>query len=167
MQHDLDKRLYTDQTGRFPYTSLKRNQYIMVGYDADGSSSILAQPMRNRSAGSMIEAYEEMIKQLPKGEERPTTHILNNEYSAELKRAIADNDMTYQLVLPHDHCRNAAEKSIQVFKDHFIAVLCGTDENFPMRLWCSILPHAVVQLNMLRDQPPNQKCQRLSICIGP
>ena len=63
--------------------------------------------------------------------------------------------MTYQLVPPHDHRRNAAEKAIQMFKDHFIAVLYGTDEMFPIRLWCALLPHAVVQLNMLRASAVN------------
>ena len=30
-----------------------------------------------------------------------------------------------------------------------MAVSCGTDDNFPMRLWCQLLPHAEVQLNFL------------------
>ena len=58
--------------------------------------------------------------------------------------------MKYQLVPPNDHRRNAAEKVIQVFKDHFVSVLCGTDEKFPMQLWRAILPHAETQLNVLR-----------------
>ena len=140
LQHDFNKTLYTDQTGRFPYTSFKGNQYVMVAYDMHGSNSIFAEPMRNRTAGSMLEAHEAIISQLPEGDARPTMHILDNECSKELKQAILDNGMTYQLVPPNDHRRNAAEKAIQIFKDHFVAVLCGTDESFPMRLWCSLLP---------------------------
>ena len=54
-------------------------------------------------------------------------HILDNGISAEYKDTIAKNQMKFQLVPPHDHRRNIAEKAIQVFKDHFISVLCGTD----------------------------------------
>ena len=42
LQHQFDKKLYTDQMGRFPYTSFKGNQYIMVAYDTYGSNTILA-----------------------------------------------------------------------------------------------------------------------------
>ena len=41
------------------------------------------------------------------------------------------------------------KKAIQVFKDHFIAVLCETDMYSPMRLWCRILRRAEHQLNLL------------------
>jgi len=58
--------------------------------------------------------------------------------------------MEFQLVPPNDHRRNIAEKAIQVFKDHFISVLCGTDVTFPMQLWCQILRQAEHQLNLLR-----------------
>ena len=75
LQHDFDKKLYTDQTGRFPYTSFKGNQYVMVAYDMHGSNAIFAEPMRNRSAGSMIEVYEAIISQLPKGDAKPKIHI--------------------------------------------------------------------------------------------
>ena len=167
LQHDFDKKLYTDQTERFPYTSFKGNQYVMAAFDANGSNGIFAEPTRNRSAGSMLEAYEQIVAQLPKGEARPTVHILDNECSKEFKQAILDNDMTYQLVPPHDHRRNAAEKAIQIFKDHFVAVLCGTDENFPMRLWCSLLPQAVVQLNMLRPSATNPKISAFEQLHGP
>ena len=41
------------------------------------------------------------------------------------------------------------KKAIQVSKDHFISVLCGTDVTFPMQLWCHILRQAEHQLNLL------------------
>ena len=51
-------------------------------------------------------------------------HILDNKCSAEFKAAIKKNDMKYQLVPPHGHRRNTAEKTIQSFKDHFVVVSC-------------------------------------------
>ena len=77
-------------------------------------------------------------------------HILDNECSAEFKEKILENEMEYQLVPPHDHRRNIAEKAIQVFKDHFVSVLCGTNDKFPMKLWCCILRQVQHQLNMLQ-----------------
>ena len=47
------------------------------------------------------------------------------------------------------------KKAIQTFKDHFVAVLCGTDENFPLQRWCQILRQAEHQLNMLRKSRTN------------
>ena len=97
-----------------------------------GSNTVLAEPMRNRTPGAMLKAYETIIQQLPEREARPTVHIFDNECSRDFKQAILDNRITYQTVPPHDRRRNAAEKAIQIFKDHFISVLCGTDETFPM-----------------------------------
>ena len=45
---------------------------------------------------------------------------------------------------------NVAEKAGQFFKDHFGAVLCGADTNFPTKHWCRILRQAEHQLNLLR-----------------
>ena len=77
-------------------------------------------------------------------------HLLDNECSKEMRAAITGNDMKYQLLPPNYHRRNRAENGIQVFKDHFVSVLCGTDDNFPLQLWCQILRHAEHRLNMLR-----------------
>jgi hypothetical protein len=60
------------------------------------------------------------------------------------------NKMTFQLVPPHDHQQNLAEEAIQTFKDHFIAILCGTNKTFPLNLWDSLRPQAEHTLNMLR-----------------
>ena len=106
--------------------------------------------MRSRVAGEMCRAYQTLIDRLKESGIRPTMHILDNECSAEFKTLINKNEMKYQLVPPHDHRRNVAEKAIQTFKDHFVAVLCGTDDSFPLQLWCQILRQAEHQLNMLR-----------------
>ena len=106
--------------------------------------------MRNRTAPQMVCAYQKMSDRLANGGIKPTLHILDNECSHEYKVAIEGNDMKYQLVPPHDHRRNVAEKAIQTFKDHLLSVLCGADNDFPLRLWCQILPQAEHQLNMLR-----------------
>jgi hypothetical protein len=58
--------------------------------------------------------------------------------------------MTYQLVPPHCHRRNAAERAIRTFKEHFVAGLASVDPDFPMHLWDRLLPQAEMSLNLLR-----------------
>jgi hypothetical protein len=142
-------KIYTNQPGRFPKKLLRGNQYIMVLTESD-SDVILVEPMKNRTSGEMIRAYQALIDRLHAANIVPKHHILDIKCSDEFKITIKSNDMTYQLVLPHDHHRNQAEKAIQIFKDHFIAILCGADKEFPLTLWDLPLPQAKATLNMLR-----------------
>ena len=85
--HMADNTMYTDQPG-FPATSSNGNQYIMVLVEVDGNY-IDAEPMKNRSAGSMIKTYLALWARLTAtGTIRPTTHLMDNEASAELKAEI-------------------------------------------------------------------------------
>ena len=113
------------------------------------------EPMRNRCSGEMVRAYQLLIDRLREAKIQPTMHILDNKCSSEFKNAIKENEMSYQLVPPHDHRRNVAEKAIQTFKHHFVSVLCGTDDDFPLQLWCQLLRHAEHQLNLLRKSATN------------
>ncbi len=58
--------------------------------------------------------------------------------------------MKFQLIPPHDHHCNIVKKAIQIFKDHFIAILCRTDKSFPLNLWGHLLTQAEHTLKMLR-----------------
>ncbi len=149
VNEEAAQKIYTDQPGRFPKKSSRGNQYIMVLTEVD-SDAILVEPMKNRTAGEMIRAYQVLIDRLNSVGIFPKLHILDNECSAELKTVIKNNNMTFQLVPPHDHRRNIAEKAIQTFKDHFISILCGADEMFPLHLWDRLLRQAEHTLNMLR-----------------
>jgi hypothetical protein len=51
---------------------------------------------------------------------------------------------------PHNYQQNLAEKAIQIFKDHFTAILCRADKSFPLNLWDRLLPQAKHTLNMLQ-----------------
>jgi len=58
IQDDFQKKMYTDQTGRFPTKSSRGNQYVMVLVESD-SNAILVTPMKNRTSKEMINAYQE------------------------------------------------------------------------------------------------------------
>ena len=122
-----ERLMYINQMGRFTKKSSCGNQYIMVLIEID-SNTILVEAMKNQTAGKMIRAYQVLMNQLKSAGVTPKMHILDNECSAEFKERIKLNNMTYQLVPPHDHRRNIAEKAIQVFKAHFISILCGVDK---------------------------------------
>jgi hypothetical protein len=81
---------------------------------------------------------------------KPTTHIMDNEASAEYKKVICKN-CTIQLVPPNNHRRNLAERAIQTFKIHFLAIFAGVDDSFLMRLWDKLLPQTILTLNLLRQ----------------
>jgi len=149
LEEEATHKIWTDQTGRFPKKSSRGHQYIMVLTESD-STAILVEPMKNRSSTEMIRAYQALIDRLNAAGVFPQQHILDNECSKEFKVAIKTNNMTYQLVPPHDHRRNRAEKAIQTFKAHFIAILCGADHTFPRHLWDRLLVQAEHTLNMLR-----------------
>eukprot|EP00804_Cyclotella_cryptica_P006027 CCRYP_000266-RA/>CCRYP_000266-RA protein AED:0.28 eAED:0.30 QI:0/0/0/1/1/1/3/0/662 len=59
--------------------------------------------------------------------------------------------MTYELVPPGCHCRNAAEVAISNFKSRFLSILPGVADNFPVKLWDKLLPSAEITINLLRQ----------------
>jgi hypothetical protein len=142
--------MHSNQTGCFPATSSKGNQYIMVLVEVDGNY-IDAEPMKNKIEGSMVKAYLALWARLTtSGAVKPTTHLLDNKALAAYKAEIKNN-CTIQIVPPDNHRRNLAERAIQTFKNHFKVVLAGVDDNFPMRLWDRLLPQTILTLNLLRQ----------------
>jgi hypothetical protein len=60
---------------------------------------------------------------------------MDNEASVALKSYFTENDVTYQFVPPHCQRRNAAERTMRTFKDHFVAGFSLVDPDFPMHIW--------------------------------
>ncbi len=149
LSNKAERLMYTNQTGRFPTKSSRGHQYIIVLIKIN-SNAILVKAMKNHTTGEMIQAYQVLVDHLRSTGVTPKMHILDNECSAEFKERIKLNNMQYQLVPPHDHRRNIAEKAIQVLKAHFICILCGADKAFPLHLWDRLIGQAEHTLNMLR-----------------
>jgi hypothetical protein len=61
-----------------------------------------------------------------------------------------ENDVAYQLVPPHCHICNTAERAIHTFKEHFVSGLAYMYPDFPMHLWDRLLHQAAKTLNLLR-----------------
>ncbi len=146
---DLTEEIHTDQTGAFPHTSQQGNRYIMVAIHLD-AKYIVAEPMKNRTEGEMIRAYQKIINWMKAAGLGIKKQVLDNKYSAAMKACIKSNGMTYELVPPRQHRRNQAERAIQMFKSHFISILVGVNDKTPLSLWCHLLEPTELTLNLLR-----------------
>jgi hypothetical protein len=142
-------QLYTDLTGKFPVRSSKGNSYVMLCYIYD-CNYIKVVPMKSRSASEWVKSYDSIHKELSVKGFKPKLQTLDNEASTDLKNYFTANDIAYQLVPPHCHRRNAAERAIRTFKEHFVAGLSSVDPSFPMHLRDRLLPQAEITLNLLR-----------------
>ena len=147
---------FSDLTGRFPIQSNLGANYIFVLYDYD-SNAILVRPLRNRSAHEIHRVFTSVHTYLVTRGLRPRLHTLDNEASTILKEFLTAENVEYQLVPPHIHRRNSAERAIQTFKNHFIAGLASTDPNFPLSNWCRLQPQAELTLNLLQPSRLNPK----------
>ena len=102
-------------------------------------------------------AYQRIINQMRAAGLGLKRHTLDNEASKAFKEKIRENGMEHKLVPPGNHRRNQAERAIQTFKAHFISILAGVDDKFPLSLWCHLLEPAELTLNLLRQSKSTPK----------
>jgi hypothetical protein len=144
---NVEGTMLTNQTGRFPANSSSRNKYIMVLVEIDGNY-IDADLMKDQMEGSMIKACLILWTQITASKSvKPKTHVLDNEASEAIKKEIRKN-CKIQLVPPDNHRPNLSERAIQMFKNHFKAIITGVDDSFLMRLWDKLLPQTILTLNL-------------------
>jgi hypothetical protein len=106
--------------------------------------------MKSWSASEWVKSYDTIHQELTVKGFKPKLQTLDNEASADLKHFFTANDVDYQLVPPHCHRCNAAERAIRTFKEHFVTGLSSVDPTFPLHLWDRLLPQAEITLNILR-----------------
>jgi hypothetical protein len=100
--------------------------------------------MKSRSASEWVEAYDSAHQELTVKGFKPKLQTLDNEASAALKNFFTINNIANQLVRLHCHRRNAVERAIRTFKEHFVAGLSSVDPSFPWYLWDRLLPQAEI-----------------------
>ena len=158
-------RAYGDLTGRFPVKSSRGNQYFLIIYDYD-SNAILIEPLTSKTAGNIQKAWLKINNKLKRSGAQPNMYIMDNEASSDLKYALTKNNINYQLVPPHNHRRNAAERAIRTFKNHFLAILAGADSNYPISEWDRFVPQAELTLNLLRNARVNSNLSAHAYLFG-
>ena len=143
-----DGTTYMDCTGKFPVRSLEGMVTMFIMYDWS-SNSIQAEPIANTKDETIIKVFREKLEYLKKRGFKPRFNILDNIASkAIIKYLKEEAEIGVQLVEPHNHRVNAAERAIRTFKSHFIAGLCTCNDDFPLVLWPQLVPHAQDTLNM-------------------
>ncbi len=94
-------------------------------------------------------------------------HTLDNEALDAFKQYIRRQQIQFELVPPGNHRRNQAERAIQTFKLHFISILAGVDNKFPLSLWCHFLEPMELTLNLLRQSKVAPKISAFAHVHGP
>ena len=56
---DVEGQLFTDQTGRFPVSSNRGNNYIVIFYAVD-PNFIKSYPIKSRHRSELLKAYDEV-----------------------------------------------------------------------------------------------------------
>jgi hypothetical protein len=133
---------------------------VMYHYD---TNAILVEPLKTRHGNEILRGYTKLYHHLTERGFRPTTHWLDNEASNALKTSNHTQDIEYQLVPPHVHCRNSAKRVIRTWTNHFVAGICSTNSDFPLHLWDRLIEQATITLNLLRParRNPNMSAHQM------
>ena len=151
---DVEGRLYSDQTGRFPITSNKGNCYVIIFYVADGNY-IKSYPIKSRHRSQLVKAYSEFYSYLRVRGYRPQLHKLDNETSHDVETFIAEQQAKVQYTPADMHRTNIAERALRTWKCHFTATRAGTPSSFRMANWCKMTEQCDITLNMMRPCTTN------------
>ena len=163
--NQFDRKAFSDLTGCYPHISSRGNQCILVAYDYN-NSGILVKPLKNRQAAEITRAWFAIYSRLKRNGNAPKLYILDNEVSYKFKAALCKRKVAFQLVPPHMHRCNAAERAICTFKNHFISVLATADPEFPVAEWGRLLPQAELTLNLIRPCRVNHKLSAYAYLFG-
>ena len=157
---------YNDLTGKFPTMSLDGNQAFFVMYHYE-SNSILAEPIADLDDQSIFDAYRRKFEYLESKGFKMKLNIMDNQATKQIKSFLTKKQCRLQLVEPHNHRVNAAERAIQTFKNHFISAIATTDEDFPLQLWDRLTPQVVDTLNILRPSRVDPSKSAYEVLEGP
>ena len=154
-----------DLTGRFPKKSSSGNECILVGYHHDGNC-VLGEPIKDRRGSTITEAWKIIHDHFKKAGSSPETYVMDNETSQDLLNAFEQQGIDFQLVTPHKHCDNKAERAMQTFKAHFKACLATVDPNYHLLEWDRLIPQTNIALNLLRSARCNPNLSACSHIFG-
>jgi hypothetical protein len=138
----------------------------MVAIHLD-ANYIFVELMRSRLKEEMIRAYKRIINRMKAAGLGIGKHTLDNEALDAFKQYIRQQQIQFELVPPGNHRRNKAERAIQTFKAHFISILAGVDDKFPLSLWCHLLEPMELTLNLLRQSKVAPKISAFAHIHGP
>jgi hypothetical protein len=104
---------------------------------------------------AFFDAYKEIFESLEAKGDKPKMNVMDNQATNYIKQYLTKKKCDLQVVEPHNHHVNAAERAIQTFKDAFIAALATTDCKFLLQLWDKLALQVQNTLNLLRSSRIN------------
>ena len=125
--------IYGDLTGNFPMRSLDGMVSVFILYDWT-SNAILAEPVANTKDKTLVAIFKDKVEYLTKRGFKPAFNILDNVAPRVVHAYLESKDIKIQLVEPHNHQVNAAERAVQTFKNLFLLGLGTADQDFPLLL---------------------------------
>ena len=95
--------------------------------------------------------YDDTHSYLTERGYKPLFNLLDNEISI-ITQTILDQTFgtIVEIALPHYHQRKTAERAIITSKNHLITMPCSAHDQLPSCLWCQLLLHIKLTLNLLR-----------------
>ncbi len=107
-------------------------------------------PIANFADNTILDAYQQQLEVLESKGYKIKVNVMDNQASKVIKKFLTTQQWDNLLVKLNYHRVNAAERTIQTFKAHFISALATTDRDFPLQLWDRLTPQVEAILNMLR-----------------
>lgn len=164
-QYQKNGTIYGDFTENFPPCSIEGMTTVFVMYDWT-TITILLEPVENTKSEMLVRVFKEKITYLEKRGFKPKFNIMDNVESKAVQAYLQDEKIGTQLVEPHNHRINVAERTVQTFKNIFIAGLSTCDEIFPLILWSKLIQQCQGSLNLLRTSRYNPKLSAQMILEG-
>lgn len=87
-------------------------------------------PLKSRTEGDLVQVYQKLIMDLRKKGVQFSNHWLDNEAPEVIKQFDSNNNISYQLVPPNVHRRNADEWVIRTWKTTSSVVYVLSTNNF-------------------------------------
>ena len=90
------RKIATDLTGKFPFTSNRVNKYLFVIYDYD-SNCILICPMKSRAYSEFIQVFTDLHEHLLARRLKPSYMRLENESIPKFQIELKAKNIDFQL----------------------------------------------------------------------
>ena len=141
--NDLDGKLYSDQTGRFPITSNRGNFYVVILYAVDGN-------YKSHYLSQVLKAYDDVYDFLQVQGYQPQLHKMENQTSKDVETFIVEQQAKVQYTPADIHRTNIDERCCHTWKKHLTAVRAGAPQSFCIENWCRTTEQYDITLKMMQ-----------------
>eukprot|EP00804_Cyclotella_cryptica_P001132 CCRYP_008413-RA/>CCRYP_008413-RA protein AED:0.32 eAED:0.32 QI:0/0/0/1/0/0/2/0/378 len=156
--------IFTDQTGQFPPRHRPATS-TSWSWSKSTAAPSLSNPSRTATDAELTRQI------LPSCSDHgagivPRKHVLDNKISAYERPHPGHLQNVARIGSTRCHTPQRRRVAIRNFKSHFLSILAGVADDFPLKLWDKLLPQTEITLNLLRQSnatplsPPRHASQR-------